>query len=109
MLPESRRKSINHHPNQCHPNRTAIQTAKAHNDPSRLRRSEMLEHSHTGFGKELYRLRPNIERQFSCYSSAACGLRVAPPWVRRLHRVKRWIGAKLVLLVLYLQRLRKAR
>jgi hypothetical protein len=77
-------------------------------DAARLRCIDMLEQSHTGFGEQLHRLRPNIERQFGCYSSAAYGLGVLPPWVRRLHRVKRWVGAKLVLLVLYHQRLRKA-
>lgn len=78
-------------------------------DPGRLRSIDMLEQSHTGFGPQLYRQRPNIERQFGSYSSAAYGLGHLPPWVRRLHRVKLWIGAKLVLLVIYHQRLRIAR
>lgn len=77
-------------------------------DPARLRCIEMLEQSHTRFGPQLHRQRPNIERQFGSYSSAAYGLGVLPPWVRRLHRVTLWVGAKLVLLVLYHQRLRKA-
>lgn len=77
-------------------------------DAGRLRCIEMLEQSQTGFGPQLHRQRPNIERQFGSYSSAAYGLTTLPPWVRRLHRVKLWVGAKLVLLVLYHQRLRKA-
>jgi hypothetical protein len=77
-------------------------------DPARLRCIEMLEHSHTGFGPQLHRHRPNIERQFGSYSSAAYGFANLPPWVRRLHRVKLWIAAKLVLLVLFHQRARQA-
>ena len=73
-------------------------------DVARVRCVEMLEQSHTGFGPQLHRQRPNIERQFGCYSSSAYGLGVLPPWVRRLHRVRLWIGAKLVLLVLHHQR-----
>lgn len=77
-------------------------------DPARLRCIEMLEQSQTGFGPLLHTQRPNIERQFGCYSSIAGGIGTLPPWVRRLHRVKLWIGAKLVLLVLHHQRRRRA-
>jgi hypothetical protein len=78
-------------------------------DPARLRCLDMLEQSHTDFGPRLHRLRPNIERLFGSYASAAYGCHALPPWVRRIHRVKLWIGAKLVLLTLYHQRLRHAR
>jgi hypothetical protein len=80
-----------------------------HHNPGRLRCIEMLEQSQTGFGPLLHSQRPNIERQFGCYSSAASGIGTLPPWTRRLHRVKLWVGAKLLLLVLHHQRLRRAR
>jgi hypothetical protein len=80
-----------------------------HHDPARLRCIEMLEQSQTGFGPQLHSQRPNIERQFGCYSSAAGGIGTLPPWVRRLQRVRLWVGAKLVLLVLHHQRLKRAK
>jgi len=78
-------------------------------DPGRLRCIDMLENSLTGFGPQLHRQRPNIERQLGSYSSASYGIAVLPPWVRRLHRVKLWVGAKLIFLLVYHQRLRKAK
>lgn len=41
--------------------------------------------------------RVSIERFFGTLASAAAGLPVLPPWVRRLHRVQAWVAAKLVI------------
>lgn len=38
-----------------------------------------------------------IERFFGTLSSASGGLAGLPPWVRRLHRVRRWVAAKLII------------
>ena len=41
--------------------------------------------------------RVEIERFFGSLSAAAGGLFALPPWVRRLHRVRLWVAAKLVI------------
>ncbi|MGC1275171.1 MAG: hypothetical protein WBC44_15815 [Planctomycetaceae bacterium] len=41
--------------------------------------------------------REHIERQFGLMGNHGCGLKELPNWVRRRHRVARWIGAKLLL------------
>lgn len=38
-----------------------------------------------------------IERFFGTLACSGGGLPVLPPWVRRLHRVRAWVGAKLVI------------
>jgi hypothetical protein len=48
------------------------------------------------FGRALYASRPAIERWFS--RLAGVGLGPLPPWVRRMHRVRRWVQAHLLLL-----------
>ena len=48
-------------------------------------------------GKNLYRLRTDIERRFSQHSSFGGGLAPLPPWVRGLHRVTQWVGTKLMI------------
>ena len=46
----------------------------------------------------LYRQRLNVERAFAVLVTAT-GLQLhLPAWVRRLHRVRRWVAAKLALL-----------
>jgi len=49
------------------------------------------------FGRELWALRTNIERLFGNCSSFGGGLAPLPAWVRRSHRVKRWVWAKLLI------------
>jgi hypothetical protein len=49
------------------------------------------------FGKELYRQREAIERAFGNASSFAGGLGPLPAWIRRLHRVRTWVWAKLLI------------
>lgn len=41
--------------------------------------------------------RVQIERFFGAMSAAGGGLFALPPWVRRLHRVRLWVAAKLVI------------
>jgi hypothetical protein len=62
--------------------------------PSRLRSIELLT---TRFGAKLYRERNNIERQFGALSSTGGILGPLPSWVRRFHRVRHWVQAKLIL------------
>lgn len=61
---------------------------------SRLRNRDLLAGD---FGKDLYRLRGGIERSFGNTTSFAGGLGPLPAWVRRLHRVRTWVWAKLLI------------
>ena len=45
--------------------------------------------------RAMLELRKLIERTFSAMSSFGGGLAPLPPWVRRLHRVRRWVAAKI--------------
>jgi Transposase DDE domain len=65
---------------------------------ARLRCIELLE-TDTGndFGKQLYRLRGNIERDLGHLCSFGGGLQSLPSWVRHPRRVARWIIAKLTI------------
>ena len=60
--------------------------------PCRLRGLDLLGRP---FGRALYRSRSAIERRFG--ELTAAGLGALPPWVRRRHRVKRWVQAKLLI------------
>jgi hypothetical protein len=62
--------------------------------PARLRALELLAKP---FGKALIRFRDQIERDFSGLTSFAAGLSPLPSWVRRLHRVRLWVQAKLLI------------
>lgn len=46
--------------------------------------------------------REHIERQFALMGNVGCGLKGLPNWVRRSHRVTRWISCKLLLHHTYL-------
>lgn len=48
-------------------------------------------------GKRLANRREHIERQFGLMGNYGCGLKGLPHWVRRQHRVKRWLDAKLLI------------
>jgi hypothetical protein len=50
-----------------------------------------------GIAGYVYRERLGIERTFAHTSAAGGGLSPLPSWVRTLPRVRRWIGAKLIL------------
>lgn len=62
--------------------------------PDRLRAIEALRHD---FGQELFNQRGHIERCFGNATSFAGGLAPLPSWVRRSHRVVRWVWAKLII------------
>lgn len=62
--------------------------------PHRLRNRDLLAGD---FGKALYALRGSIERSFGNATSFAAGLGPLPAWVRRLHRVRTWVWAKLLI------------
>ena len=49
------------------------------------------------FGQDLFKQRKTIERMFGNATSFAGGLAPLPSWVRRLHRVQRWVWAKLTI------------
>jgi hypothetical protein len=60
----------------------------------RLRGLELLRQP---FGQALYRSRAFVERCFGHLTSFGGGLGPLPSWVRRRHRVKRWVQAKLLI------------
>lgn len=61
--------------------------------PYRLRSIELMK---SKFGKQLYRFRRQIERNFGNLTSFGGGLTCLPPWVRRFPRVRNWLHAKLL-------------
>jgi hypothetical protein len=66
--------------------------------PARLRCIELLEtDSGNPFGRQLYSLRETIERDLGHLCSFGGGLQSLPSWVRRPHRVTRWVIAKLII------------
>jgi len=73
---------------------TAKGLGHRYQSPHRLHALEMLTRN---FGRQLWALRTNIERSFGNFTSFGGGLAPLPAWVRRLHRVKRWVWAKLLI------------
>jgi hypothetical protein len=67
--------------------------------PHRRRAIDMLEApaAVNRFGRDLYRRRTGIERDFSGLVCAGGGLTTLPPWVRRIWRVRAWVTAKLLI------------
>jgi len=72
--------------------------------PYRLRSIALLENAAVGgggggndFGRKLYALRPQIERDFAHLVSFGGGLACLPAWVRTPHRVAAFVAAKLVI------------
>lgn len=64
---------------------------------SHPRRRELVRLSQHPVAHKLERFRDHIERQFGLMGNYGCGLKGLPNWVRRQHRVERWIDAKLVI------------
>lgn len=62
--------------------------------PGRLRSIALLQ---TTFGRELYKQRRAIEASFGTLVSFGGGLTCLPAWVRRFHRVRHWVQAKLII------------
>jgi len=65
-----------------------------YHSPYRLRCIELMRSS---FGREIYRLRGDIEREFGSMTSFGGGLSPLPAWVRHQDRVWLWVAAKLVI------------
>lgn len=61
--------------------------------PGRLRSIELLT---TDFGRALFNQRNAIEGHFSTLTCTAGGLAPLPAWVRRFHRVRHWVQAKII-------------
>jgi len=74
-----------------HPN-----SGKGHRYQSPHRRRS-IELSRSDYGKELRRQRSAIERSFGNLTSFGGGMGPPPAWVRRLHRVRTWVWAKLLI------------
>jgi hypothetical protein len=66
--------------------------------PGRLRCIDLLQGD---FGQALYCLRGDVERQFGWLTNHGGGLAPLPNWVRRFHRVRLWIQAKLLVHAAY--------
>jgi hypothetical protein len=66
--------------------------------PGRLRSIALLQ---TDFGRALYHQRDGIERQFGWLTNHATGLMPLPSWIRRPHRVRLWVQAKLTIHAMY--------
>lgn len=64
--------------------------------PARISSLILLGHEKTGWARQLFKRRPDIERFFGALSSASYGLTYLPPWIRRIDRVRRWVQAKLI-------------
>ena len=66
--------------------------------PGRFRSIELTEGKDRRVWDEVLQpRRAAIERFFGAWVSFGGGLSALPPWVRRLHRVRVWVGAKLVI------------
>jgi hypothetical protein len=65
--------------------------------PFRLRSIALLEEKDHDFGRRLYALRPQIERDYGHLVSFGGGLSCLPAWVRTPHRVAAFVAAKLVI------------
>lgn len=61
------------------------------------------------FGRGLSRSRKQIERDFANLTSFGGGLTCLPAWSRKLHRVRNWVHAKLLINAARIRRLRKRR
>jgi hypothetical protein len=61
--------------------------------PYRLRSIELMQ---SQFGKSLYKLRRQIERNFGNLVSFGGGLSCLPAWVRRFTRTRNWVQAKIL-------------
>lgn len=67
--------------------------------PARMRCIQTLEADRftSGFARQLFKRRKQIETRFGHLTSFGGGLTCLPPWVRRLHRVRLYVHAKLLI------------
>lgn len=79
---------------------------RPHNQPlsrkTHPRRRILMRLFRHSIGRRIANRREHIERQFGLMGNYGCGLKGLPQWVRRQHRVTRWIDAKLVIHHAYL-------
>jgi hypothetical protein len=68
---------------------------KGHRPQSNYRNAASIEWS--GIAGYVYRDRNGVERIFAHMSAFGGGLAGLPPWVRTLTRVRRWVGAKIMI------------
>ena len=54
------------------------------------------------FGRALIAFRESVERQFAWLGNHGSGLEPLPNWARRIHRVREWIQAKLLIHAMYM-------
>lgn len=87
-------------------NRRKPGTSLWHNSqsPGRLRSIELLE-AGGEFGRNLFKMRGRIEGYFGNLSAGRIDL---PPWVRRLHRVRMFVDAKLLIQAARNKQIRKS-
>jgi len=64
--------------------------------PDRLQAIAAMEND-PGFARRFRSHRATIERYFGALATVGGGLHALPSWARRLHRVRAWVGAKVVL------------
>jgi len=69
--------------------------ANRRHHPARIEAVRFTEHD-PGWERLRLCVRTTIERVFGIVAGGACRLHALPPWVRRIHRVKLWVSAKLV-------------
>ncbi|MCH8165807.1 MAG: hypothetical protein IH889_09380, partial [Planctomycetes bacterium] len=74
--------------------------------PPRLR---LLRLAATKVAQRLLRWCDEIERAFAASSNVGIGLKGPPNWVRRLHRVRRWVWGKILFYHAFLIHKRHAR
>lgn len=79
---------------------TAKGLGHCYQSPRRLHALELLRRT---FGQQLLNIRRSIERLFGNFTSFGGGMAPLPAWVRRLHRVKRWVWAKLLINAIRIQ------
>ena len=75
---------------------TGLGRGRGRHHPDRIRSMALTE----GPGRtpqRLLALRAEIERFFGAMASFGGGLAALPPWIRRLHRVRYWVAAKLAI------------
>lgn len=61
------------------------------------REAQSLWRDHGRLASHVFRQRVRVEGVFSALCSAGGGLAPLPAWVRRIDRVRRWVGAKIIL------------
>jgi len=94
------------HGHQLIANRRKPGTSLWHNrqSPGRLRSIELLEDGGE-FGRNLFKMRKRIEGYFGNLSAGRIDL---PPWVRRLHRVRIFVDAKILIKAARNKQIRKS-